>query len=69
MSYRELRRLLAQHGFQVDRQRGSHAVYLHPDRPTIPITVAGHGNKDVPVGTLRNILKQAGLLDEIRGRT
>ena len=41
------------------RQSGSHAVYPRPDGPwaTVPI----HGGKDVAKGTLRPIIKDAGM--------
>jgi len=45
-------------GFQVRRQSGSHVVLRHPDgRQTY---VAIH-TKDLPIGTLKNILRQANL--------
>jgi predicted RNA binding protein YcfA (HicA-like mRNA interferase family) len=40
-------------------QRGSHCQFKHPDRAgrvTVP-----HPRRDLPVGTLRSIEKQAGL--------
>jgi predicted RNA binding protein YcfA (HicA-like mRNA interferase family) len=48
-------------GFEIRRQSGSHVVLRHPDgRQTyVPIHT-----KDVPEGTLRSILKQAGLTIE-----
>lgn len=41
-------------------QRGSHVYLKHPDAPSL-VTVPVHGNRDVPLGTLRSILAQAGL--------
>lgn len=48
-------------GFEVRRQSGSHVVLRHPDgRQTyVPVHTG-----DVPSGTFRAILKQAGLRDE-----
>jgi len=40
--------------------RGSHHYYRHPDRPGILLTVPFH-NRDLKRGTLRAILRQAGL--------
>lgn len=40
--------------------RGSHRQFKHPQKPFV-VTVAGHSGKDVPIGTLRAILKAAGL--------
>jgi predicted RNA binding protein YcfA (HicA-like mRNA interferase family) len=40
--------------------RGSHRQFRHPNKPG-KVTVAGKPSDEVPVGTLRNILKQAKL--------
>jgi predicted RNA binding protein YcfA (HicA-like mRNA interferase family) len=51
--------LLKQHGFILDRAKGSHHIYYHPEtkrRVTIPFH-----KRDVPKGTLLEILRQAGL--------
>ena len=40
-------------------QKGSHTQFKHPTKPgrvTVP-----HPKKDVPIGTLRSIAKQAGI--------
>lgn len=37
--FRELEGLLARIGFELDRQRGSHRVYSHPDFPTAIVVV------------------------------
>jgi len=49
-------------GFVVDRQKGSRAV-LFKKRDKKFVVVAYH-NKDLKKGTLRNIIKQAGLTIE-----
>jgi predicted RNA binding protein YcfA (HicA-like mRNA interferase family) len=55
---REVVRRLERVGFVIRRQSGSHAVLRHPDgRQTY---VAMHPG-DIPTGTFRAILKQAGL--------
>ena len=59
MTPRELRRILEQAGFVFTRQSGSHAIFKHPvsnKRVVLPI----HSG-DIPTGTLRAILKDAGL--------
>jgi len=59
LSSREVIRLLHEHGFQEDRQKGSHKVFYHPNdgrRVTVPA-----GRKDIPIGTLKSILKEAGI--------
>jgi len=44
------------------RQRGSHARLFHPGTNR-QVTVPVH-NQDMKLGTLRSVLKQAGLSDE-----
>lgn len=46
-------------GWQLRRVRGSHHHYSHPTKPGI-VTVP-HPKKDIPVGTLRSIERQAGI--------
>lgn len=48
-------------GFIVDRVKGSHYVMAHADDPTRAVTVPYHGTKTLKPGTLRNIIRQAGL--------
>jgi len=47
---RELISILKKKGFILERQSGSHAVFIHPDgrRTTIPI----HGKRDIGKGLL-----------------
>lgn len=60
-SPREILAALLRAGFVEVRQSGSHKVLRHPDgRQTY---VAMHPG-DVPNGTFRNILRQAGLSEE-----
>jgi predicted RNA binding protein YcfA (HicA-like mRNA interferase family) len=60
MKVREVIRLIERDGWQMCRQRDSHRQYVHPVKPGA-VTVAGSPNVDVPPGTLKSILKQAGL--------
>lgn len=55
-------RVLEKLGFSNIRQRGSHAVFHHPDGKwtTVPI----HKGKEVAKGTLSKILKDAGITYE-----
>jgi predicted RNA binding protein YcfA (HicA-like mRNA interferase family) len=58
-SSHEVIALLKDAGFVLDRVKGSHHVFLHPQnnkRAVVP-----HPKKDLPIGTARAILKQAGL--------
>jgi predicted RNA binding protein YcfA (HicA-like mRNA interferase family) len=57
---RELIRLLEGDGWRQVRQRGSHRQFRHPTKPGI-VTVSGKLGVDIPPGTLRSALKQAGL--------
>jgi predicted RNA binding protein YcfA (HicA-like mRNA interferase family) len=57
---RQLIRALERAGFFVHHIRGSHYYLRHPDRPTLLVTVPYH-NRDLKRGTLRAILRQAGL--------
>ena len=60
-SAREALRRLLRAGFVEVRQSGSHKVLRHPDgRQTY---VAMHPG-DIPSGTLRKMLKQAGLAED-----
>ncbi|MDI6748706.1 MAG: type II toxin-antitoxin system HicA family toxin [Pseudomonadota bacterium] len=60
-SAREILRRLLRAGFVEVRQTGSHKILRHPDgRMTY---IAMHPG-DVPTGTFRSILKQAGLSPE-----
>jgi predicted RNA binding protein YcfA (HicA-like mRNA interferase family) len=51
--------ILNRHGFVLDRQSGSHAVFIHPDgrRTTVPI----HGKRDLGKGIRRQIMRDATL--------
>lgn len=64
-SPKNLIRLLEEKGFVLKRVSGSHHIYFHPEIKKI-VVVPVHGNKDIPLGTFRSILKQAGISkDEI----
>jgi predicted RNA binding protein YcfA (HicA-like mRNA interferase family) len=53
-------RLLEKNGWILKTQKGSHKQFVHSEKPG-KITVASHGKKEIPPGTLNSILKQAGL--------
>lgn len=53
-------RALERAGFVVERVKGSHHALKHPDKPHLHVTVAFH-KRELPRGTLRAIIKQAGL--------
>jgi predicted RNA binding protein YcfA (HicA-like mRNA interferase family) len=56
---RQVIRALEKLGFQLQRQRGSHASYAHPDGRVITVPV--HPGRDVARGTLRAIIQVAGV--------
>ncbi|MFO1262780.1 MAG: type II toxin-antitoxin system HicA family toxin [Rhodoferax sp.] len=46
-------------GWQLDRVNGSHHVFKHPSRPGI--VVVPHPKKDLGVGLVKAIRRQAGI--------
>ena len=59
MNSREVIAKLMADGWRRIGQKGSHTQFKHPTKPgrvTVP-----HPEKDIPVGTLRSIEKQAGV--------
>jgi predicted RNA binding protein YcfA (HicA-like mRNA interferase family) len=60
MKVRDILRILADDGWYLARTRGSHQQYRHPLKRGV-VTVAGKPGDDLAAGTLRSILKQAGL--------
>jgi predicted RNA binding protein YcfA (HicA-like mRNA interferase family) len=61
MKYREITKLIESDGWYRKRSNGSHLIYKHPTKAGI-VVVAYHGTKDIPEGTVKSILKQAGLV-------
>jgi len=57
---RELIREVEQAGWRQVRQKGGHRQFSRPERAGV-LTVSGSLGKDVPLGLLRAILKQAGI--------
>ena len=59
MNSRDIVAALKADGWEQVAQKGSHIQFKHPTKPgrvTVP-----HPKKDIPLGTLRSIEKQAGL--------
>jgi predicted RNA binding protein YcfA (HicA-like mRNA interferase family) len=56
-------RALKRAGFQVNRQRGSHVILVHPETDR-SVSVPCHGARDLPPGTLSHVLDDAGLTVE-----
>jgi predicted RNA binding protein YcfA (HicA-like mRNA interferase family) len=58
-------RALERAGFKVTRVRGSHYMMRHPYGRSVPVPV--HPGRDMPKGTLRNVLSIIGMdVDEMR---
>ena len=53
-------RALQRAGFVVDHQTGSHVTLIHPETGRRAV-VPRHGGRDLKAGTLRAILRDAGL--------
>lgn len=62
VSGREVVRALNKMGYELDRQRGSHMILRQQSEPHRRLTVPDH--KEVALGTLRAIIRQAGLTVE-----
>jgi predicted RNA binding protein YcfA (HicA-like mRNA interferase family) len=64
MSGKALAKLLDKNGWILLRVQGSHHLYGKPDVAK-KISVPIHGNKDIKIGLLKYLLKQADLLDRL----
>jgi len=60
MKVREMLRLIEDDGWYLVATVGSHRQYKHPTK-TGRVTVPGKLGRDLPIGTERSILRQAGL--------
>lgn len=59
MKPKEILKILKKEGWEIINQRGSHIQLTHKEKKG-KVTVPNH-NKDLKTGTLKSILKQAGL--------
>ncbi|MDR2711863.1 MAG: type II toxin-antitoxin system HicA family toxin [Clostridiales bacterium] len=58
MTGKELVKMLQKNGWKIDRVQGSHHIMAKgSDTVSVPV----HAGKDLPAGTLNDILKKAGL--------
>lgn len=61
MTFKELEKLVLSHGFQFMRAgKGSARFYFNPETGRTT-KIDFHGSREVPLGTCKAILKQAGL--------
>lgn len=63
MKVRDVIKRLSNDGWYLDRTKGSHRVFKHLTKTGI-VVVAGKPGVDVPIGTLKNIWRQAQLEDD-----
>ena len=64
MKVKDVIKKIEQDGWYLARTKGSHRQYKHP-RKKGKVTVAGKPSQDVLIGTLKSILQQAQLDEEI----
>ena len=62
MKVRDVIRLLTNDGWAQVSQKGSHRQFRHRTKPG-KLTVPGELSDDLPLGTCKSILRQAGLED------
>lgn len=62
MKYNELYKILKEHGWTIKegKRKGGHDKFVHPDFD-YSIPVGRHQSQEVPTGTLKSILKDAGI--------
>jgi predicted RNA binding protein YcfA (HicA-like mRNA interferase family) len=58
MKIRDVILLIESRGWRYVRTTGSHRHFRHPSKPAV-VTVPGHPGDDLPIGTLKSILKKA----------
>jgi predicted RNA binding protein YcfA (HicA-like mRNA interferase family) len=62
---KEVVKVLRKQGFVLVGQAGSHQKWRHPNGRKV--IVAMHGNKPIPIGTLKSIIEGSGLsVDDFR---
>ena len=67
MKIRELVKLIEVDGWYLVTTKGSHRQYKHPTKRG-RVTIAGHPNDDLALGTLNSIFKQAKLQKPKKGK-
>lgn len=63
ISGKALCKVVERNGWLLKRVTGSHHIYAKKGTRVI-LSIPVHSNRDLPVGTLRNLLKDAGLSEE-----
>ncbi|MEL6441507.1 MAG: type II toxin-antitoxin system HicA family toxin [Cyanobacteria bacterium J06621_8] len=62
ISGKKLCKVLEKRGWKLARVKGSHHIYTQENVSKI-IIIPVHGNRDLPTGTLKGILRDAGLTE------
>ena len=60
MNAKQVEKILEQYGFQIVSQKGSHRKWRNFERK-LQVIVPDHKGRDLPLGTLRNILVNANI--------
>ena len=63
ISGKALCKVVERNGWQLKRVTGSHHIYTKKGMKVI-LSIPVHGNRDLPNGTLRSILRDAGLSEQ-----
>ena len=63
ISGKALCKIIERYGWELKRVTGSHHIYAKEDISII-LSIPVHSNRDLPTGTLRSIMKDAGLTEE-----
>ncbi|MBE9185484.1 type II toxin-antitoxin system HicA family toxin [Microcoleus sp. LEGE 07076] len=63
VSGKALCKIVERYGWELKRITGSHHIYAKEDVAVI-LSIPVHSNRDLPTGTLRILLKDAGITEE-----
>jgi predicted RNA binding protein YcfA (HicA-like mRNA interferase family) len=63
ISGKTLCKVVERNGWLLKRVTGSHHIYAKKGVSVI-LSIPVHSNRDLPIGTLKNLLKDAGLTEE-----
>ncbi len=63
ISGKKLCKIVEEFGWILTRVKGSHHIYTKEDTSAI-VVIPVHSNRDLPIGTLKGILKDAGLTED-----
>ncbi len=62
ISGKNLGKILVKYGWRLNRVKRSHHIYTKEGSDVIAV-IPVHGNRDLPMGTLKGILKDIGLTE------